>query len=159
MGGERFAFINVWRNVRQDTPVRTLPLALCEASSVSPSELVVFEIHYADRIGENYFAKHSVHHRWCYFPDATRDEALLIKQWDSAGVLARSRGHCADGEDLAHAATAPSSSTMSLHSAFRDPTSTDKDPDRMSIEVRVVAVFGNSNDGDGDCDSHSNSKL
>ena len=32
-------------------------LVFCEAQSVSPDELVVFEIHYADRVGENYFAK------------------------------------------------------------------------------------------------------
>ena len=49
-----------------------------------PDDLVVFEIHYADRIGENYFAKHADAHRWYFYPALTRDEALLIKQWDSA---------------------------------------------------------------------------
>ena len=40
-------------------PVEINPLALCDASTVSPQDLVVFEIHYADRVGENYFAKHN----------------------------------------------------------------------------------------------------
>ena len=47
----RFAIINVWRNVKPE-PVATHPLALCDAASVTPDDLVVFEIHYADRIGE-----------------------------------------------------------------------------------------------------------
>lgn len=75
----RFAIINVWRNITAE-PVKTRPLALCDALSVHPDDLVVFEIHYANRIGENYFAKHRSDHRWHYYPELTRDEALLIKQ-------------------------------------------------------------------------------
>ena len=48
----------------------------------------MFEIHYADRVGQNYFAAHHPDHAWNYFPALTRDEALLIKQWDSAKVPA-----------------------------------------------------------------------
>ena len=40
---------------------------------------------YADRVGENYFAAHRERHRWKYFPRLTRDEAVLIKCWDSRG--------------------------------------------------------------------------
>ena len=80
----RFAIINVWRNIKHE-PVVTHPLALCDAQSVHPEDLVVFEIHYQDRVGENYFAKHAPRHGWYYYPRMTREEALLIKQWDSAG--------------------------------------------------------------------------
>jgi hypothetical protein len=52
----------LWRNIAAE-PVATQPLALCDAASVRPEDLVVFEIHYADRIGENYFAKHHDGHR------------------------------------------------------------------------------------------------
>ena len=96
--GRRFAIINLWRNIAEE-PVATHPLALCDAQSVHPQDLVVFEIHYQDRVGENYFAKHSQTHRWYYYPAMTRDEALLIKQWDSAGSLARSRGAYPDASD------------------------------------------------------------
>ena len=131
----RFAIINVWRNIAPD-PVATRPLALCDALSVRPEDLVVFEIHYADRIGENYFAKYRDSHRWYVFPALTRDEALLIKQWDSAGELARSNGVRGDAPD----GDAPC--TFSFHSAFEDPTTPPDAPERWSIEVRCLALYG-----------------
>ena len=105
----------LFRSIARE-PVVTRPLALCDALSVRPEDLVVFEIQYADRIGENCFAKHRDDHQWYFYPALTRDEALLIKQWDSAGGLARSRGAHADTPD-GHAPC-----TFSFHSAFEDPT-------------------------------------
>ena len=87
--GRRFGIINVWRNIRADSPVLCNPLAVCQASSVSPADLVTFEIHYADRVGENYFAKHARAHQWSYFPHMTNQEVLVMKQWDSEGALAK----------------------------------------------------------------------
>ena len=132
----RFAIVNVWRNIARE-PVATRPLALCDAASVRPEELVVFEIHYGDRVGENYFARHDPRHRWLYWPAMTRDEALLIKQWDSAGELARSGGARADAEG---AAGGPC--TFSFHSAFEDPATPPDAPDRWSIEVRCAVLYG-----------------
>ena len=130
----RFAFINVWRNIAHE-PVASDPVALCDAQSVEPEDLVVFEIHYRDRVGENYFAKHSSRHQWYTYPALTRDEALLIKQWDSAGNLARSQGHRGDAADV----RAPC--TFSFHSAFEDPSAPPDAPERWSIEVRCVAIY------------------
>ena len=130
----RFAIINLWRNIGSD-PVAVHPLALCDARSVQPDDLVVFEVRYADRIGENYFAKHSDEHRWYFYPAMTRDEPLLIKQWDSAGGLARSKGGNAD------VASPDCPCTFSFHSAFEDPMTAPDAPDRWSIEVRCVALF------------------
>ena len=135
IGGGRFSIVNVWRNIARD-PVATRPLALCDAASVHPEELVVFEIHYADRIGENYFAKHDPRHRWIHWSAMTRDEALLIKQWDSAGELARSGGARADCDG------GGGPCTFSFHSAFEDPATPPDAPDRWSIEVRCAALFG-----------------
>ncbi len=130
----RFAIINLWRNIAEE-PVATHPLALCDAAKVHPNDLVVFEIHYADRIGENYYAKHTDQHQWYFYSAMTRNEALLIKQWDSAGELAQSQGNNAD-------ATNPEAPcTFSFHSAFEDPTAPADAPDRWSIEVRCVALF------------------
>jgi len=102
---------------------------------VKPEDLVVFEIHYSDRIGENYFAKYSPDHRWWFYPEMKRTEALLIKQWDSEGGLAKSKGQGADSDfpDL------PCS--FSFHSAFTDPSTRDGAPDRWSMEVRCVVLF------------------
>ncbi len=130
----RFAIINVWRNIT-DTPVATHPLALCDAASVRPEHLVVFEIHYHDRIGENYFAKHADDHQWYFYPALTRDEALLIKQWDSAGELARSNGAHADS------ARPDLPCTFSFHSAFDDPATPPDAPERWSIEVRCAVLY------------------
>lgn len=130
----RFAIINVWRNIKQE-PVARQPLALCDAASVRPEDLIVFEIHYQDRIGENYFSKHSDRHQWHYYRELCRNEALLIKQWDSLGELARSNGarfdlQCSD-----------TPCTFSFHSAFEDPGTSADAPDRWSIEVRCVALY------------------
>jgi hypothetical protein len=130
----RYAIINVWRNIA-DEPVATHPIALCDAQTVYPEDLVVFEIHYQDRVGENYFARHSPRHRWYFYPEMTGDEALLIKQWDSAGRLARSHG----GEGDAGDNDAPC--TFSFHSAFEDPSSLPDAPDRWSIEVRCMVLY------------------
>ena len=134
LNGGRFAMINVWRSIT-DTPVTVHPLAVCDGRSVDPNDLVDFEIHYQDRIGENYFAKHTPAHRWYYYPKMTREEALLIKQWDSAGALARSDGALSDGS----ASSAPC--TFSFHSAFEDPASPPDAPDRWSIEVRCMVIY------------------
>ena len=132
--GKRFGIINVWRNISAD-PVVTHPMALCDAQTVESDELVVFEIHYADRIGENYFSKHSSKHAMYYYPEMTRDETLLIKQWDSAGPLAQSNGKCSDSSD----SNAPC--TFSFHSAFVDSTIDEDAPDRWSIEVRCMVIY------------------
>lgn len=129
----RFAIINVWRNIREE-PVATHPLALCDGLSVEPEDLVVFEIHMPDRVGENYWAKYDPRHRFYYYPAMTRDEALLIKQWDSAGHLAKSQGSEADRQ-----VNGPC--TFSFHSAFDTPGTPNDAPDRWSIEVRCVVVY------------------
>ncbi|MEO0322767.1 MAG: CmcJ/NvfI family oxidoreductase [Myxococcota bacterium] len=130
--GGRFAFVNVWRNLAEE-PVQRDPLGFVDAQTVSPEELVVFEIHYADRVGENYFAHHSDRHRWFYYSELRREEAVLIKQWDSAGAFSVSAGERSDeGEELC---------TMNFHSAFEDPATPPDAPERHSIEVRCALVF------------------
>ncbi len=132
--GGRYAIINVWRNI--DThPVATHPLALCDARTVSSGDLVVFEIRYPDRVGENYFAKYSPAHEMYYFPDMTGEEALLIKQWDSAGHLARTDGRESDADG------ADGPCTFSFHSAFAIPNAPADAPDRRSIEVRCMVIY------------------
>ena len=123
-GARRFAFVNVWRPI---STVEQKPLACADAASVRAEDLIVFQIVYADRVGENYFAKHAARHAWYYFPRMTRDECLLIKQWDSHGALA-------DGGDTRR-------STFALHSAFKDPSAPESAAERESIEVRCVLVF------------------
>lgn len=133
--GGRFAIINLWRSIAPE-PVQAHPLALGDGQCVQPEDLVVYEIHYQDRIGENYFAKHSPQHRLYYYPLMTGDEALLIKQWDADGALARSEGRHADSSEPDRPCT------FSFHSAFEDLAAPDNAPDRLSIEVRCMVVYG-----------------
>lgn len=132
--GGRFEIINLWRNI-SNAPIEKHPLGFCDSRTVSTNDLVVYEVHYADRIGENYMAKHSDQHQWYYYPRMTPDEALLLKTWDSTGILARSDGQQSD------ASNSKGNCTFSFHTAFEDPNTTDKSPERESIEVRCIALF------------------
>jgi len=113
----RFAIINVWRPIRG--PVLQKPLGLCDARTVAPRDIVVTDLKYPDRTGEIMSIAYNPAHRWYYFPKMQRDEAVLLKCFDSD--KARSR--------------------FSAHSAFEDPTSSPDAPPRESIEVRTLVFY------------------
>jgi len=116
---KRFAEYNVWRNIDQH-PIERMPLGFVDAESIAPRDLAVCNLVYADRTGEIYQGVYNADHRWHYFPAMTRDEAILIKCYDSEK----------DGR-----------ARFSLHSAFDDPTSPANARPRQSIEVRTLAFF------------------
>jgi len=113
--GGRVQIINLWRPIRG--PVLDAPLALCDASSVAPQDLVPSDLVYRDRIGETYAVTPSPRHRWFYLSRMQPDEAFLIKCYDSK----------TDGR----ARFAP-------HTAFTDPTTPADVPPRESIELRTL---------------------
>jgi hypothetical protein len=114
----RFAIINVWRSIRGT--VRAAPIALCDASSVAPRDLVSVRREARDRIGEIQQAVYNPAHRWYYFPEMQPDEALLIKTYDSA----------TDGR-----------ARFTLHTSFDDPTAAADAEPRESLETRCFAFF------------------
>ncbi len=116
---KRFAEYNVWRNIAHD-PVEMAPLGLVDAQTIAPRDLAVCDLVYADRVGEIYQGVYNADHQWHYFPAMMRDEAILIKCYDSAK----------DGR-----------ARFSLHSAFDDPSSPANAKPRQSIEVRAFAFF------------------
>ena len=116
--GRRFAIINVWRPLRE--PVLSAPLALCDARSVAPGDLIASERRSKDRIGEIQQVVFNPEHRWYYFAGMGRDEVLLIKTYDSAE----------DGR-----------ARFTIHTAFDDPTAPADAPPRLSIESRTFAFF------------------
>jgi hypothetical protein len=111
----RVQIINLWRPIRG--PVRDLPLAVCDASTVRFDDLVAAAHIYRHRVGETYQVTYNPSHRWFYAPGMQTDEALLLKCFDSR----------TDGV----ARFAP-------HSAFTDPTVPADAPPRESIEVRTL---------------------
>lgn len=112
------AIINVWRSIAG--PVRSVPLALCDASSVVPEDLVPITRQAKDRIGEIQFAVPNPDHRWVWFPEMTRDEALVFKTWDSSD----------DGR-----------ARYAVHTAFENPLAPADAPVRESIETRCFVFF------------------
>ena len=114
----RFAEINVWQPIRG--PVKSSPLALVDAGSIAPGDLVTVDLVYEDRTGEIYHGLYNPDHRWYYFPDMEAGEAVLIKCFDSAR----------DGR-----------ARFSLHTAFDDPTTPVDAPARESIETRALVFF------------------
>jgi hypothetical protein len=82
----RFAHYNTWRVF--SPPPQDVPLALCDARSVSRSDLVD-----ADSVCDLpsgpesssivVLVRYNPHHRWSHFPDMSRDEVLLFKSHDS----------------------------------------------------------------------------
>ncbi len=141
-GKRRFSFINVWRSIDPVHPVQQMPLACIDTSSVRKEDFRTLQLHYPDRVGENYLLCYPKEdgdkvsssfqpHVWFYFREMTFDDVILLKQWDSHGGLARGLDR-----DL------PSyPSTFSFHAAFCDPSSPKNAVPRKSIETRCVAIW------------------
>src|SRR5262249_56155214 len=73
--------INLWGPIRG--PLRDMPLAVCDARTVKPEQLVPSDLVYRDRVGETYSVKFDPEHRWFYFPEMEVNEGLLLKCYDS----------------------------------------------------------------------------
>ncbi len=115
---QRFAIIQVWRAINR--PVQAHPLAIADARSLAPADLLAAERRYPHRVGETYQVRHNPAHRWFYFPEMRRDEALVFKVYDSAK----------DGR-----------ARFTAHTSFADPTTPANAPPRQSIEARTFALF------------------
>ena len=114
----RFAIINVWRSIVGK--VERDPLALCDARSVSLKNLVATERRAKERVGETYRLTFDPEQKWFYFPRMKKNEAILIKSYES-DTNGRAR--------------------FTPHTAFEDPTSESNGAQRQSIESRVFAFF------------------
>ncbi len=116
--GRRFAIVNLWRAIRE--PIQATPLAVCDAQSLAKADFLPTDLVYEEWTGEVYRVTHRPEHRWYYFPDMARGEALIFKGYDSL----------TDGT----ARYAP-------HTAFDDPTSPTGAAPRESIEARALVFF------------------
>jgi hypothetical protein len=114
----RFAIIQVWRAIGE--PIRANPLALADARSVAAEDLLVAERRYPHRVGQTYRLKYSARHRWFYFPQLAREEAIVFKVYDSEK----------DGR-----------ARFTPHTSFDDPATPPGAPPRQSIEARALAFF------------------
>src|SRR4029077_20855859 len=101
-------------------PIERDPLAIADARTLAPADLVPAERRFPDRVGEIYQITFNPAHRWTYFPRMRRDEALVFKVYDAAK----------DGR-----------ARWSAHTSFDDPQTPPNAPERESIEVRAFAFF------------------
>lgn len=114
----RVAFFNVWKPLYRR--VEELPLAMCDATTHDPDDMLLMDLKYRERTGEIYVMRWSPKHRWYYFPKMEAEQALLLKTYDSE----------TDGR-----------ARFMGHTAFEDPTTVPGAPKRESIEVRTMAFF------------------
>ena len=122
----RFAVINAWHSIRNR--VESHPLAVCDARSIEPKDLIATDLVYEDRVGEVFNLAHNPDHQWFYFPGVEQDQTILLKCFDSA-VDGRAR--------------------FTAHTAFEDPDTVDGAPPRESIELRALAFFDDASPTDG----------
>jgi hypothetical protein len=115
----RVAIVNLWRPIK--SPVLDAPLAVCDARTVAPQDLIASDLVFRDRRGETYNLVYNPGQRWFYAPEMRADEVLLLKCFDSR-------------DDGAVARFAP-------HTAFIDPTAPSDAPPRESIELRTFLIF------------------
>lgn len=80
-GEQRFAFVNVWRPI--NNPVTDVPLAVCDARSMRDDDFCGCDLVYPDRTGQTHIIEHKPRHRWMFYPRQCKEEALLLKCWDS----------------------------------------------------------------------------
>lgn len=113
----RIVQINLWRPIRG--PVQSSPLALADAASIKPDELIATDQVFPDRVGEIYNLAYSSAQRWYYAPLMMPHEILLIKGWDSRD----------DGR-----------ARFTPHGAFQLPQPTESVPPRESIEIRTLVI-------------------
>jgi hypothetical protein len=113
----RFAIVNLWRPL---ATVERLPLALCDARSIAPEDLVPSDLVYRDKVGETYSFLYSPTHRWYWFPKLRPDEVLLLKIYDSR----------TDG-----------TARLTAHTAFENPADAPDAPPRRSIELRALLFW------------------
>ena len=82
--------------------------------------MIKAERRYPHRVGETSQLAYDPAHRWFYFPQMQRDEALVFKVYESK----------TDGR-----------ARFTPHCSFVDPTTPANAPPRQSIEVRTLAFF------------------
>ena len=119
---KRFVHFNIWRAI--SAPPQDVPLAVCDARSVAAGDLLAADAVF-DKPGEPEWSfeglvlAHAAGHRWHWFPDMNRDEALVFKTHDSGP----GRAHCVP------------------HVAFDDSACPAHAPPRASIEMRALAFW------------------
>lgn len=121
----RYAVINVWRNISENSPIQNDHLAMCDARTViAPDDFVNCDVIYNDHVSETYHLDpgQNCFHEWYYYPNMIKDEVLIFMQYDS---------------------NAKSNTRYTFHTSIQSPKAPKDAAPRESIECRCIAFFPN----------------
>jgi hypothetical protein len=119
----RSAQYNVWRSLAGGT--QDVPLGLCDCSSVEEGDLLDCQAIFDPLDGSpewgfaNYLLAENPAHKWFYYPDMTRDEAIVFKTSESD----------------------PGRAQLMPHGAFDNPLAGPDAPPRVSLEMRGTCYW------------------
>ncbi len=119
----RSAQYNVWRSLAGGT--QDVPLGLCAYPSVAREDLLDCDAIFDPLDGSpewgfpNYLLAHNPAHRWYYYSDMTRDEAIVFKTSESD----------------------PERAQLMPHGAFDNPLAGPDAPARVSLEMRGTCYW------------------
>lgn len=114
---EMYAWYNTWQPF--DNSAINNPLAFIDATTL-PREDVI-DYYYTGRNRDSLVAApvYNPDHRWCYFPEMTTHEVVVLKQMDQR----------------------PNTVMYCPHTSFDNSGVVENAPPRRSIETRILAVF------------------
>src|SRR5262245_6223887 len=115
---KRYAIIQIWRPIRGAVMID--PLAICDGRTIPQQGFILLQRRYPHRTAEVYHIAYNPAHVWFYFPQMTRNEALVFKVFDS---------------------DTSKPTRFTAHTAFDDPNTPPNAPPRESIETRTFAFF------------------
>ncbi|TPX13842.1 uncharacterized protein E0L32_005786 [Thyridium curvatum] len=112
----RYQYVTVWKPIRG--PVTRWPLMMGDTSTVDADhDLEARDMVYYGNVVDTHLVYKSEAHRFMYLSDQQSSEAWVMLQSDSSGL------------------------TGTPHTAFPNPTASDADPGRESIEVRTLVYY------------------
>ena len=118
---EGFMVIDFWRPTHMSQPLRHMPLAVCDPTSVDIEDIVPTEIYGIAPEGRplrNMGLRRNTDQHWYYYPGMTNDEVLAFKLFDCRKDDLEAFRSC-------------------FHTAFEDPTAPADAEPRKSAEFRV----------------------
>ena len=113
----KYAWYNTWQPF--DNPAYHNPLTCIDWESLPEGDVI--DYYYTGRGNDSKVAApvYNPDHRWCYFPEMSTEEVLVLKQLDER----------------------PNRSYYCPHVSFDNKAVSEELPPRRSIETRLVAVF------------------
>ena len=121
-----FESLNLWRSCKKNELVQTMPLVVCDMTTVAPEDIVFGDgmatgniRQYMKVVDQRIVYSHA--QKWYYFPDMTEDEVLIFRQYDTRQE--------------------PLNLRTVFHTAARNPHTPPDAPMRYTIEVRMQAIY------------------